>query len=209
MARNRYDNFYGYTGLFPIRPSDGDGSAPARDLRRDLTELANGPGSMFSRTGLVHGARLFVLSDVVFNGHPSPIDHLRDQYLVLSVTFDGDLDPFLRRVYERSADEWARVFRHTQGYPDPLNPDGLISHVRACQITTSFLYVDAEADLDRTRLARAAQRELRKMVQAAQGQATGQRRILVKETLERLRALPPAIPGSMMQEGIARGTRSQ
>ena len=205
---NRYGNFYGYTGLFPILPSDGDGSAPSRDLRRDLAILPNGPGSMFSRTGLVHSARLFVLGDVVYNGHPSAVEHLRHQYLVLSITFDGDLEPLLHRIHDLCAEEWTLVFRHTWGFPNKLDADGLIAHVKACQIKTTFLYVDAGADLESTLHALAAQGELREMVQAGQGKDTYERRALVRDVVARLKALSPTPPGSFAGSGSVHGTRS-
>jgi len=196
MVGNRYDNFYGYTGLFPIRPSDGDGSSPARDLRRMLSDMENGPGSMFSRTGLVHGARLFVLADVVYNGHPSPLEHLKYQYLVLSITFDGELETLVDRVAEHSMAEWDAVFRHCWGYPDTPSAETLLSHVKACQVTTTFLYVDAGADLDETLFALAAQRELFAMVQEGQGLDTAARRKLVNATVGRLRTMTATVPGS-------------
>lgn len=206
MVGNRYDNFYGYTGLFPILPSDGDGSSPGRDLRRDLATLPNGPGSMLSRTGLVHSARLFVLEDVVFNGHPSSAEHLRHQYLVVSITFDGDLEPLLRRVFENSGPEWSRVFRHTWGFPDILDAESLIAHVRARQINTTFLYVDAEADLKDTLHALSVQSEISEMVQANQGKGTAERRSLVKDTIARIRLSSATIPGSLTREGRGHGT---
>lgn len=201
MVGNRYDNFYGYTGLFPILPSTGDGSSPSRDLRRVLSELPNGPGSLFSRTGLVHGARLFVLSDVVYNGHPSKLEHLRHQYLVLSMTFDGSLEPLLARVAERGLEAWRSVFAHTWGFPDPLDRKSLTAHVQAAQVTTTFLYVDAEADLDRTLHALAVQKELFEMVTEGQGKETAARRALVRDTLRRIDALGPVTPGSLTRGG--------
>jgi len=204
MVGNRYDNFYGYTGLFPIKPSDGDGSSPARDLRRTLSKLPNGPGSMFSKTGLVHGARMFVLADVVYNGYPSKHEHLKHQYLVVSMTFDGDLEPLLTRVAEHCSETWHEVFQYTWGYPETLTTESLIAHVKACQVTTTFLYVDAGADLKDTLYALAAQREILEMVQQGQGLDTEARRKLVNAAVGRLRELTPTIPGSFTS-GDGRG----
>lgn len=204
MVGNRYDNFYGYTGLFPIKPTTGDGSSPTRDLRRVLSALPNGPGSLFSRTGLVHGARLFVLGDVVYNGYPAKHENLKHQYLVMSITFDGELDTLLRKVAEHSREEWQEVFQHTWGCPDTLTAESIIEHVTACQVTTTFLYVDAGADLNETLHALAAQRELLAMVQEGQGMDRAARRDLVKRTVERLKSVASATPGSYTSGGNRR-----
>src|SRR5271155_4894554 len=87
---SRNGQIRGYTGLFPIIEEAGSRSH-AVELRGVLAALRTGVGSLFSRTRLVHGARLFVIDDVVYNGHPSREDHLAYGYLAMSITFDGDL----------------------------------------------------------------------------------------------------------------------
>lgn len=192
---NRYDNFYGYTGLFPVRKSTGDGSSPLRDLRRVLEQLPFGKDSLLSRTGLVHGARMFVIEDVVYNGHPAREEHLEHAYLVLSVTFDGELEQLVKRIFETGGNEWASVFENTVAFPDQASYDSLLKHIKACQLTTTFLYVDAAADLPKTLKALHAQKLIFDMVKANQGLSTGQRRVQIKQTLESINKLESTVPG--------------
>ena len=71
-----YEKFYGYTGFFPILKGKNREVSHTIELRQILNVLPNDGGSLFSRTGLVHGARLFILDDVIYNGHPSTAEHL-------------------------------------------------------------------------------------------------------------------------------------
>ncbi len=192
---NRYDNFYGYTGLFPIRKSTGDGSSPLRDLRRELEALPFGRDSLLSRTGLVHGARMFVIDDVVFNGYPAKEEHLNHAYLVVSVTFDGELEQLVKRIAETGGDDWTKVFKNTVAFPEQVDYESILRHVKACQLTTSFLYVDAEADLVRTLKALQAQKIIFDMVKTNQSLTTGQRREQIRQTLERINNSEPTVPG--------------
>ncbi|MBT5950333.1 hypothetical protein N9M30_02025 [Pseudomonadales bacterium] len=193
---NRYDNFYGYTGMFPVL-RDVAGEAPKiTSLRRCLSELENGQGSLFSRTGLVHGARLFLLDDVVYNGAPSPQEHLDYAYVVLSITFDGDLAELAFQLAEHGGEEWDAIFSHCYGFMDyGRDATGIINFLSRGQVTTSFLYVDASADLKDTLSALALQREIGFLLEQAQLLDTAGRKKLIRELAAKMAAAPDLIPG--------------
>jgi hypothetical protein len=199
---NYYDKFYGYTGLFPILDDTEDAEPHRTALRKLLAELPNGTGSLFSRTGLVHGARLFLLDDVVFNGAPTPEEHLKYSYVVLSMTFDGELAPLAQRIASVGGDEWASVFRHCYGFPDKApSADSVLDYLQKGQITTSFLYVDADGDLKTTLRALVLQRELGVLLEQAQLQDTKGKKALVRELAARIAALPEPQPGDFQARG--------
>jgi hypothetical protein len=192
---NRYEQFYGYTGLFPILKEERSESH-AEELRGILASLPNGAGSMFSRTGLVHGARLFVIDDVIYNGHPSREDHLIYGYLAMSLTFDGDLAALAARIAEVARAEFDQLFSHCYGYRRSDSPD-VLAYLKACQIETTYLYVDVgDAGLERTMRALAAQRLVAELMEQCQGRPIAERKTLVRALAARLASLELPPPGA-------------
>jgi hypothetical protein len=193
---NYYEAFYGYTGLFPIL-DDTEDQAHKVALRKQLADLGFGPGSLFSRAGLVHGARLFIIDDVVYNGHPTPEEHLQYSYLLLSMTFDGELAPLAERIAAAGSSEWQDVFSHCHGFNRNAAHTGLsvLEYLKKGQITTSFLYVDAKGSLDSTLRALVLQREVGLMLEKAQTLDIAARKQLVLELAAKMNALPAPQPG--------------
>jgi hypothetical protein len=74
-----------YTGLFPII-EEASSRSHAVELRGVLAALPTGEDRCFRAPRLVYGARLFVIDDVVYNGHPSREDHLAYGYRAMSIT---------------------------------------------------------------------------------------------------------------------------
>jgi len=196
---NYYGKFYGYTGLFPIL-DDTENCVHKVALRKLLAELPLGRGSLFSRTGLVHGARLFIIDDVVYNGHPTPEEHLQYSYLLLSMTFDGELANLAEKLSAAGGNEWQSVFSHCHGFDSNAahNGQSVLDYLQKGQITTSFLYVDADGNLDTTLRALILQKEIGLLVEKAQSLDTPTRKQLVLKLAARMSALPPPEPGDFM-----------
>lgn len=198
---NRYDEFFGFTGLYPVLDDPHVPVSHATALRTILAELDNGPGSLFSRTGLVHAGRFFLLNDVVYNGAPQREEHLAYVYLAFSLTFDGELEPLVRQLASVGQPELDRIFAHCYGYA--LSPDSatLLTFLQTGQVTTSFLYVDAsELDLQATLRALLVQRQVADMVARGQGLSPTERKQLVVETAKRLNDCRPPQPGGFVEE---------
>ena len=191
---NRYDHFYGYTGLFPII-DDLQAESHLDILREALLVLPNGRGSLFSRTGLVHGARLFIIDDAIYNGRPSREDHFTYSYLGLSLTFDGELEALADRIAAVGADEFKAIFSHCFGFRSAATSADVLAYLRACQVTTTFLYVDADADLETTLTALVTQRRVAAMIERAQGCSAQDRKALVRDLAAQLKLLPKQEPG--------------
>ncbi len=193
---NTYGKFYGYTGVFPIIRDDKLEVSHAVELRKVLSELNAGGGSIFSRTGLVHGARMFVLDDVVYNGHPTKEEHLDYEYLILSLTFDGALDEMAQRLNQYGGEELALIFGHCYGFANrDTSKDGMLKFLQQGQVTTSFLYVEADGDLKETLRALWAKKVVGEMLEKAQGVSTEQKRALVKEAADRIESATLPLPG--------------
>jgi hypothetical protein len=198
---NYYGKFYGYTGLFPIL-RDAEGEAHCLALRKNLSELPNASGSLFSRTGLVHGARLFIIDDVVYNGHPTPVEHLQYSYLALSLTFDGELEQLSKQIAKHGGEEWDSIFSHCYAISEDIgSADSVLALLRKGQITTSFLYVDADGDLQTTLRALALQKEVALLVEEAQFLGIDAKKKMVQELSKRMADMPEAVPGDFNSEG--------
>ncbi len=192
---NVYGQFYGYTGLFPII-EEARSESHAEELRGVLAALPNGRESLFSRTGLVHGARLFIVDDVVYNGEPAREEHLAYSYLAMSVTFDGDLPGLAERVSAVAGDEFKSVFSHCYGFGGAITSKAVLYYLRACQIETTFLYVDVDnVNLQNTLRALEAQRLIADLVEQAQELDDSARKALVAALAARLTKLKPPTPG--------------
>lgn len=201
---NTYGSFYGYTGLFPIRKDAKREVSHAIELRHVLSDLENGAGSLFSRTGLVHGARMFVLDDVVYNGHPTTEEHLQYEYLLLSLTFDGSLDVLAQRLAEHGGQDLEHVFNHCYGFSGVSSSgEAMLSFLKHGQVTTSFLYVEADGDLQETLRAFIAKKVIGEMLEQAQGASTEEKRALVREAAGKIASAALPLPGAFQQGEIA------
>ena len=193
---NRYGQIYGYTGFFPII-EEARSQSHAEQLRGILAALPTGEGSLFSRTRLVHGARLFVMDDVVYNGHPSREEHLAYSYLAMSITFDGDLAGLAERIAALGAAEFDRIFSHCYGYEGVGSPKEILAYLEACRVETTFLYVDADdASLEEILRAIHAHARIARMIESAQGKSPSERKALVRALSAWIGQLSPPPPGA-------------
>lgn len=199
---NRYGQFFGYMGLFPVRDVVPDQEvSPIDALRRHLNGLSAGGDSLFAKTGLVHGARLFLIDDVIYNGHPAVNEHLAYPYLALSLTFDGPLEGLAGAIANHAAPDFAVIFSHCYGFDGAGSAQSVLRYLQHCQVTTTFLYVDADAKLDRTLRALKVQGMARDMVLRAQGASLSQRRVLVESLKAEMASIGGLNPGDLMTVG--------
>lgn len=199
---NRYGQFYGYTGLFPVRDAAPNQEvSPTDALRRCLNGLSTGSDSLFAKAGLVHGARMFLIDDVIYNGHPAVNEHLAYPYLALSLTFDGPLEGLAEAIAAHASADFGDIFSHCYGFEGAGSAQSVLRYMKFCQVTTTFLYVDADATLERTLWALKVQGLARDMVMRAQGASISQRRALVESLKAEIAVLGNAKPGDFMKVG--------
>ena len=197
---NRYGPKYGYTGFFPII-EDGPMQSHVEELRGALTALPFGAGSLFARTGLVHGARMFILDDVIYNGHPSREEHFAYSYLTLSMTFDGELEALSAEISATDFGECDTIFSHCHGYPGVKSAEAWLAYLKACQVETTYLYVDVDdATLMETLRALRAHSLIAQMIEQAQGKPAGERKALVRALAARLAAAPEPQAGAFRDD---------
>lgn len=158
-------NAYGLSVLSPIMPGSTDGTAYA-DLMRDRLEnwnlLDNSPMCEVPNTYL---CRFFILDDVYIESYGggsaldtladfNPIesdtqrrnalpkqDHLKSRYLVFTCNLHGDLDTYLRGMWEAIRSDIESIWKYCWGFDQVHDADGFIAYIKKCQLTTSLFFV--------------------------------------------------------------------
>jgi hypothetical protein len=112
------------------------------EIRWYLSQLPRDHRSPFAKLASTYLARLVVMDDVVFVGHPACEEHLKSRYLVFETNFDGDLDTYLGRMATETGQFVNAVWQHCVGFPGTENVHGFISYMKKCQIKTTFFFSD-------------------------------------------------------------------
>lgn len=112
-----------------------------RDVARTIAEVARGKDSPFARVPQLHTSRLQIFDRLAFQGGGQRPDQLRNDYLVFTAAFDGELDDFLNAIANllpHDADSW---WRHCVGYPGTTDRAALRRWIRHNQVATTLFAV--------------------------------------------------------------------
>jgi len=191
---NQNGSVYGLTILSPIL---GDEKAtPSHDLQiRDyLATMPTGEDSPFALAPGTHLARLVVMDDVVFVGHPAHGDHLKSRYLIFETNFDGDLDTYLRRMATETKEFVEAVWKHCVGYPGTNDVDAFIAYMKKCQLNTTFYFADVnDQTVESTLTALKTQAALAHFMEKHEGVPAAELQRAFREFYQRL-SKSPALP---------------
>lgn len=135
-------NTYGLTILSPIKENSGLDICHSMELRWYLNQLPRDHRSPFAQLSNTHLARLVVMDDVVFVGHPACEEHLKSRYLVFETNFDGGLEQYLRRMAQETSEFVNAVWQHCVGFPGTQDLTRFIEYMRRCQVKTTFFFAD-------------------------------------------------------------------
>jgi len=196
---NQSEQLYGLTILSPIINNGSRAASQDLALRKHLSTLANGVHSLFARVPGTHFARLVVMDDVVFVGHPSAIDHLGSQYLIFTSDFDVtvDLDTYLRSMAQTIPVELDQIWKHCVGYPGAADAGKFADYMKKCQVETTFYFADVnDKTLGQTLKALKVKDELSAFVEMNQCRHGGELQGAFKDFLARLKSTPPFEPGA-------------
>ena len=193
---NQNGNVYGLTVLSPILAGVTKETSHNCALRMYLAGLPNDQNSPFARVSSTHMARLVVMDDVVFVGHPAQEEHLRSQYLIFETNFDGDLDTYLRRLATEIPGEVRDVWQHCWGYPGVENVDAFIAYIKKCQVTTTFYFADVNNHtVQETLQALETQAAVAKFIDENQGVPAAELKKNFAHFMQKLRSAPAPVPG--------------
>jgi hypothetical protein len=148
---NRSGNAYALTALCPIRGGVPPGSPPDGQsytalIRNQLQALHVNEQSPMAKVPNTYLCRFWVLSDVLYQGKPAFLEHLKSDYLVFSSNFYGELDPYLNGMWKafEESEALAAGIRGILGYcyggDIVTNAKSFIEYIKKCQVTTTFFF---------------------------------------------------------------------
>jgi len=205
---NESGTTYGLTILSPILEDNRLDICHSMELRWYLSNLPRDHRSPFARISSTYLARLVVMDDVVFVGHPAHEDHLKSRYLVFETNFDGDLDTYLKRMATETRQFVNDVWAHCVGFPGTENIDAFIAYMKKCQLKTTFFFADVnDQTVESTLKALRVQTELAAFLERTQGMAPADMQDAFRQFEGRLRKTPPVRRGGEESRDIAQEKR--
>jgi len=143
---NHSQNAYGFMALCPLKDEIGLDQSPEarlRDLLNDLPQHEQSPMAAVPETYL---CRFFVLGDVVYEGKPAELDHLKSKYLVFVAEIhapdEAAVDEYLRLMWLKAGGGKfvPDTFQYCLGFESVNEPDLFVKYMRRCQIETTFYF---------------------------------------------------------------------
>jgi hypothetical protein len=185
-------NTYGLTILSPIIEDSRIDICHSMELRWYLSQLPRDHRSPFAQLSSTYLARLVVMDDVVFVGHPACEEHLKSRYLIFETNFDGDLDTYLRRMATETKEFVEAVWKHCVGFPGTGNVAAFIAYMKKCQIETTFFFADVnDRTVDATLDALKTQSALAHFMEKHQGMPAAEVQKAFGQFMKRLQHTPP------------------
>jgi hypothetical protein len=199
---------YGLTILSPIREDDRIDICHAMELRWYLSQLPRDCRSPFAQLSSTYLARLVVMDDVVFVGHPACEEHLKSRYLIFETSFDGDLDTYLRRMVTETKEFVEAVWQHCVGFPGTKDVGAFLAYMKQCQIETTFFFADVnDRTVETTLNALKTQAALAHFMDKHQGMPPAELQRAFGEFMQRLRRSPGLARGGDESRYIAQEQR--
>jgi len=138
---NESGNAYGLTTLCPLVDTSADGQSAAMVVRARLRDLPLDEASPMAKVPNTYLCRLFVLDDVIYQGHPARLEHLKSKYLVFVAEIHGELEPYLRSMWANAREFIDRIWEHCIGFkPHVTDADGFVRYIKKCQVETTFYF---------------------------------------------------------------------
>jgi hypothetical protein len=167
---NRNGNAYALTCLSPIRHGHIDGVAYSDEVRHRLQNWGLLEYSPMAKVPQTYLCRYFVLNDVYYQSLSGPDffstvydilsffsdrfrtaalpreDHLKSKYLVFSCNLHGDLDTYLRGMWEAIGEDIKRVWCFCYGFDKVTDADSFIVYIKRCQLKAALFFVGSNDD---------------------------------------------------------------
>jgi hypothetical protein len=139
---NKSGNAYALTVLCPIRggvPPTGSQSHTAllQELLQTLHLNEESPMAQVPNTYL---CRFWVLGDVLYQGKPGFLDHLKSDYLVFSSNFYGELEPYLEGMWKAIEAGIRFILGHCVDGDSVSDAPSFVEYIKKCQVTTTFFF---------------------------------------------------------------------
>ena len=171
MSSNVSGKAYALTLMCPIKGGTTDNKVAFADAIRDQLEswnaMATSPMALIPNTYL---CRHYILDDVCTQSLPGagiwdtisdilPMmpaswrraalpyeDHLKSRYLVFSSNFHGELEPYLRGMWDCAQAHVRSIWQHCYGFESVSDAATFIDYARRCQLDASLFFVGSNDD---------------------------------------------------------------
>jgi hypothetical protein len=193
---NKNGKVFGLTLLCPIL--NDEQATPSHDLqiRYYLASLPTGAASPFAIAPNTHLARLVVMDDVIYVGHPSTEEHLKSKYLVFETNTDVDLEAYVTGLAENVPEHVEAIWSHCAGYPGVTDVAAFVKYMKACQIPTTFFFAAVnDKSVTETLTALETKRAVSEFIVTHQGMDPAQVQREFAAFVRELRSAPPPAPG--------------
>jgi hypothetical protein len=144
---NKSGNAYGLTLLCPIvaglvkQAPEGMNDLTHADLIRvRLQQLTVNETSPMARVPNTYLCRFWVLSDVPYQGHPALLEHLKSNYLVFSSNFYGELEDYLRGMWNAIEQDLRGILQYCVGFDRVTDAATFTEYIKRCQVDTTFSF---------------------------------------------------------------------
>lgn len=148
---NHDERAYGLMALCPLKSETGQDVSPEaflRDLLNDLPQHEQSPMAAVPNTYL---CRFFVLNDVIYEGHPAKLDHLKSKYLAFVAEIhapdESDVDAYLRSMWATAGGGKfvPKAWQYCIGFEAVKSAEHFAQYIRRCQVDTT-LYFNGSTD---------------------------------------------------------------
>lgn len=139
---NQSGNAYGLTALIPIKNGSEAGESYASKVRRLLQEwtLEKNEHSPMAKVPNTYLCRFYVLNDVFYQGSPAREEHLKSKYLVFSTNFYGELELYLRGMWEKAQTELKELLQHCVTFERVKNVEDFVNYIKRCQVDNALFF---------------------------------------------------------------------
>lgn len=137
---NRSGNAYGLTTLCPIKNGSVNDQSFSSLTRKLVQHLPLNEASPFAKVPNTYLARLYILNDVFYEEAPAREEHLKSKYLVFTSNFYGELEPYLRGMWQHAREYIQAVWCHCVGFNRAGDENDFVEYIKKCQVETTFYF---------------------------------------------------------------------
>ena len=139
---NKSGKLYGLTTFIPIKNDTSEEKSHASIVRQLLQEWSLKPSneSPMAKVSNTYLCRFYVLNDVFYQGSPAKEEHLQSSYLAFYSDFHGELEIYLKEMWNQAQSELQRVLQHCVAFDRVNTIDQFVDYMKRCQVPTTFLF---------------------------------------------------------------------
>ena len=182
---NQAGKAYGLTVLCPLKQVDAEGKSVSIKIKNTLWDLqmpedkitnedseksvvtVRAPDFFFKHVPNTYLARFYILEDVFYEDYPYELEHLKSKYLVFTSNFYGDLEPYLKGMFENAEKEIKSIWQDCYGFDSKtINANSFADYIKKCQVETTFFFngsVEPEPKNSPNAKARSLQEQLKSL----------------------------------------------